>query len=232
MGSIGKTNSGPAMVNTATVTGNEKYTDFGNGNGAEKWFANTDLSNYTSWHTNLLTSGEKQSIVKYTGTSYVKMNQLLYTQNWDTIDAKDKTMLSNMYNGISKFELKKGINVTRQCDFQIFGVKGLMTPDAVKQLLTSSGGVIQNNGFLSFSADNRGRSIAGSGLIIHLRIPPSTGAGAYVKAISQHGSENEFILNNNSVLRFDPQSVTQDGYGKIHVNADWLGQAKSQVFAK
>ena len=211
----------------------DKYTDFNSTAGANKWFANEDLSNLKDWLQNL-SKDEKNAIGSYTASGYTGMNNTLYTKLWDNMDEYDKNKLSNLYNALSKFELKHGINVTRQADFQIFGASfgEKMTVDQVKQFLSKSNGVLQNDGFLSAGADSHGVSVAGEGLVLHFKIPPSVGAGAYVAPISSMGmSENEYLINNNAVFKFDPDSVQQIG-NKIHVNGEWLGQAKKQSFDK
>ncbi len=211
----------------------DKYTNFNNQQGASKWFANDSLSNYNEWE-NGLSTDEKVAIQSYTGSGYDSMNKNLYTTQWDDLDSYSKNKLSNLYNALSKFELKHGINVTRQSDFQIFGAKKntKMSVDDVKKFLTKTNGVLQNDGFLSASADDQGRSIEGSGLVLHFQIPPSVGAGAYVAHLSSLGVyENEYLINNNAVFKFDPNSVYSDGV-KIHVTGAWLGQAKKQSFDK
>ena len=107
-----------------------------------------------------------------------------------------------------------------------------MTVSQIKNLLAKSNGVLQNDGFLSSGADDHGVAIQGSGLVLHFKIPPSKGAGAYVAHLSSLGTlENEYLINNNAVFKFDPNSVHSQG-GKIHVTGEWLGQAKKQSFDK
>ena len=224
MGAVG-TSSG--LVNSPTAQA-EKYTEFKN-NGADKWFANEKDSNMTEWIDGL-SAGEKSAINHYTGYGYTDMNKTLYSKPWDEISAPSKKEMANLYNALSKFDLKRGINITRQTDFQIFGKEhnSNMSVNQVKKFLENNGGVLQSDGFMSFGANDHGMSLAGSGLVIHLQVPPSKGAGAYVNPISSHKGEEEFIVNSNSVLRFDPKSVTEMG-GKIHVTATWLGQSKMQT---
>ena len=227
MGAVGTSSSSSGLVNSPTAEV-DKYTVFKN-NGANKWFANENDSNMTEW-IDSLSGGEQAAISHYTGFGYTQMNKSLYNKPWDELGDYDKHELSNLYNALNRFDLKKGISVTRQADFQIFGMdKGdHMTVNQVKDFLKQTGGVLQNNGFLSFGANEHGVAIAGSGLVIHLQVPPSKGAGAYVGTISEHKGEQEYLLNNNALMKFDPNSVKSVG-GKIHVTAQWIGQAKMQT---
>lgn len=228
MGSVG------LGITNAPTSDTDKYTNFNSYQGSMKWFANPKLSNLEEWNQKLLTSAEKSAIVSYTGSAYSGINNTLYNKAWESMLPHEKEKASAIYNGLSKFELKHGITVTRQCDFQIFGGAKYekMTVDQVKSMLSGSNGVLQHDGFMSFGANDKGVSIAGSGVIVKLRIPPSKGAGAYVNPISLHKgqSENEFLLNNNAVLKYDVNSVKMVG-GKVYVEADWLGQAKSQTIS-
>ena len=224
MGSVGKSSS--MLVNKPTSEA-IKYSEL-TSNGATKWFGNEKNSNEKEWRNNL-TSDELHAIKSYTGYGYTTMNNNLYSTPWDEIGAYSKSEMSNLYNALNKFDLKRGINVTRQTDFQIFGGGhgDHMTVDQVKNYLTKNGGVLQSDGFMSFAANDKGISIAGSGLVVHLQVPPSKGAGAYVNQVSSHKGEYEYLLNNNAVLKFDPNSVKEEG-GKVHVTAQWLGQSKMQ----
>ena len=145
----------------------EKYTVFDDKGGARKWFANKDLSNYTEWRESL-TPSEEEAISKYTGNSYGTMNISLYNTPWDELSDYGKQRIMQLYDALSRFDLKHGINVTRQTDTQIFGDYGMSMEEIVASL-EKSNGYIQNDGFLSFSADPRGRSIAGSGVVLHLQ---------------------------------------------------------------
>lgn len=231
MGAVGvKTTSGSSLVNQPSAEA-EKYTEFDDHGGADKWFANEKLSNFSEWRTGL-SDAEYKALKSYTGGGYSSMNSSLYGIPWDEMSATQKAKMAALYDAISRFELKKGINVTRKADFQIFGAKDTysqMTVDQIKDFLKQTNGVVQNDGFMSFSADPRGRGINGNSVVIHLRIPPSKGAGAYVNPISSNMGEMEYVLNTNAVLKFDTNSVEKKSDGKIHVTADWLGQAQMQT---
>jgi len=228
------------------ATGGSKYAskDIGkithftdNVNSTIKWFKNEKLSNFTEWADNL-TDDEKAALDHYTGSGYYSMNDALYGTDWDDMSASQKKELSDLYNGLSKFELKKAIEVVRKCDFKLLGKKsGSMTEQQLKDAIVKNGGIIQNDGFLSAAASNSTTYGANSGLVIHITVPPSKGAGAFVAPISWAGTgEKEFLFNNNALLKFDPKSVksVSDGFGASHleVNAQWVGRATKQSFSK
>ena len=190
------------------------------------WFKKN--SNYSDWSPSI---EEIEQLKWYTAGGY-GINSILYNSPTSQLSEEDAKMANDLEHALSSFELNNGIEVTRQSDFKIFGKDSYtkMSADEIKDYLKENGGVIQNNAFLSFSADNVGRHIMGhSGLVMHLRIPPSKGAGAFVQYYSSHPSENEYLLNRNAVLKFDPNSVTVSSDGKIHITADWLGRAKKST---
>ena len=220
MGSTGLTNK--------PTSSSDKYTVFNSYAGSQKWMANPDLTNSVEWQKNL-TSAELNAIASYTGSGYSGMNTELYNTPWDEMSSHYKEKSAALYDAINKFELKKGITITRQCDSKIFGHSG-MSMEQIKNAITKNGGYIQNDGFMSFGTNNTGVAIAGSGVIISLKVPPSKGAVAYVNPLSSHkgAGENETIVNNNSVLKFNPDSIKQVG-NKVYVEAEWVGQAKKQT---
>ena len=220
MGSTGLSNKPTAKV--------DKYTHFDSYEGSQKWMANPKLTNSVEWMKGL-TSDEMSAIGSYTGSGYSGLNTALYNKPWDELIDYQKEKASNLYNAINKFVLKKGITITRQSDSKIFGHAG-MSAEQIKNAIIKNGGYIQNDGFMSFGTNDNGVAIAGSGVIISLKVPPSKGAVAYVNPISTHkgSAENETIVNSNSVLKFNPDSVKQVG-NKVYVEAEWVGQGKMQT---
>ena len=190
-------------------------------------------SNIEDWTLNQLTTGEQKAIQKFTGSAFSDINRWQYTIPWESMNDEQRAIISKMYNGLNKFELNSGVVVDRACDFQIFGKKKgeKMSMSDIYNHLKGSNGVVQNDGFMSFTTNKGGFGVAGSGLVIRLRVPPSVGAGGYVDHFSSHEGEKEFILNNNSVLRFDLNSMYTDNAGRVHIDADWLGRAKSQTIS-
>lgn len=229
-----KTVNGFELINNPAED-TEKYTVFDSYSGSQKWFANPNLSNSSEWK-GLLTPDELHYTKEYTGNAYSGYNTNLYEKDWDTMTEGQKEPLKHIYNALNKFELKHGITVTRASDFQIFGADygEKMTVEQIKNVLSGTNGVVQNNGFLSAGANQHGAAIEGSGLVVDYKIPPSKGAGAYIDPISHlsGANENEFLINNNAVFQFDLNSIHKGTDGKIHATAYWLGQAKKQAFKK
>lgn len=197
----------------------------------EWWREHDEYSNAKDWEDNLLDGDEVDAIKAWVGSGYYDMAEL-YTTEWDNMQDWEKEMATNIYNALNKFELKKGITVNRATDFKIFGANGGMTVEQIKDYLTNQtdNGLIQSDGFMAFSTRATGVPVASSGLIIHLNVPPNKGGGAYISnTIGENLSEREYLVNNNSIMRFDPKSVYKDDKGKIHVNAKLVGRAEMQT---
>lgn len=216
--------------------GSGKYTDFGSYGEAlmksSRFFS--ENSNAGQWIASL-TGDEYQAISYYTGVGYTPINKAMYTQDYEDMSPSMQNTVDSMQNGMDKFVLTKGINITRQCDFQIFGANKYesMTKEQIIDFIKNnadSDGTLQNDGFLSFGANNHGAAIAGSGLVLHAKVPPSIGAGAYVNPISQHSgsTENEFLFNAYSRFKFDLSSIREDSSGKIHINCIWKGRGTNK----
>lgn len=196
------------------------------------WREHTEMSNTADWMDNLLTEDEADAVKEWTGSGYWDLADL-YTTEWDDMQTSTKEFATDLFNAVNKFELKQGITVNRSTDFQIFGrdKHQKMTEEQVRNFLKNEtdNGLIQNDGFMSFSTRSAGVKVAGSGLVIHLNVPPNKGAGAYVSAVGGNKGEREYMTNNNSIMRFDANSVRTDENGYIHVNAKLVGQSKMQT---
>lgn len=219
---------------------NEKFVDFGAYHEALQksaaFFKDTNNSNSEDWLKNLK-SDEKIAIEDYTdegGIDYSVINKALYTKKWGDIPNHVKDRIQSMDRAFDKAILLKGIQITRQCDFKIFGAKygEKMSIQEIKDFIKKNGenNVLENKGYLSFGANNHGAAIAGSGLVIHLKVPPSIGAGAYVNPISTHASasENEFLVNRGANFKYDINSLRVDSMGKVHINATWVPGKKKK----
>jgi len=239
MGSYGITNNSGGTYQQLKAQSRD-FKDFESYDEAVDWFSNSRNSNQNVWindeNNSGLSSDELYAVERYTGSLYRELNKMMFNTPLENLSESNqyRQIVENLHDAINKFELKQGINVTRETDFRPFGKrKGVkMTVDEVKDFLNASGGVLQNDGALSFCAGDRGMGVSSSGLIIHLAIPKSKGYCAYVDPISSNNGENEVLVNNNSVFRYDPNSVRQDSGGRIHVNAYMLGVAKNQAISK
>ena len=221
-------------------SGQTKFTDFGAYDEAlkksSKFFS--ENSNSDTWSKGELTGNEHDAIEWYTGNGFTSINKAMYTTKYEDMSPSMKNTVDNIESGMNKFVLTKGIQVTRACDFKIFGAKSgeRMSIQQIKDYIkaNSTKGVLQNDGFLSSGANNHGAAIDGDGLVIHFKVPPSKGAGAYVNPISLHAGsgENEFLFNSKSQFKFDISSLRVDSMGKIHINATWVGRGRKQSFVK
>ena len=223
--------SGVTSFPDDTVLGNDKAIE-----AATKWFADDKMSNYIEW-TDKLTTDEYDAIRFYTGSGYDELNKELYELSWDKMDDDLKSYASDLYEGINKFELNKAINITRatSASYVFEGTSKWVGENTVADAETIKKAIKENpykqfNGFQS--ASTGAEPVFGGNLVIHYVIPPSKGAGAYVQPMSRHGSEREFVINSNAVVKFDPNSVRIDNEERIHVNAEWVGQAYDQHFDK
>ena len=190
-------------------------------------------SNIKSWLANL-TPEERAVISDFVGSEYEDINGAQYRIPWEDMSQEDKNAISRLHNALSKFELNKPITVNRATSFRIFGADddyAPMTIEDIKAHLSKTGEVVQNDGFMSFSTRSDGIPVEGTGLIIHLKIPPSKGAGAYIGNNYGIASESEFLVNTNTVMRFDKNSLYKDKYDIIHITADWLGRAEAQTIS-
>ena len=198
----------------------------------------SEHSNSDTWSNGELSGAEYDAIRHYTGSAYTSINKNMYNTPYDQMSSSMKETVDNMQSGLNKFVLDKGIQVTRQADFKIFGAKSgeSMTVQQIKDYIKANAdpkdGTLQQNGFLSAGANNHGADIDGSGLVIHFNVPKSVGAGAYVNPISMHSGsgENEFLFNCYSRFKFDTGSIRKDSYGRIHITATWKGRGKKQSF--
>lgn len=198
-------------------------------------------SNSDTW-ADELTDNEHKAVERYTGegyNSYKQVNNALYNTKYEDMPSNIKEAVDDIQSGLNKFVLEKGIQVTRQCDFKIFGAKKgeTMTISEIKDFIKNNAdpkdGTLQQDGFLSAGANNHGASIDGWGLVITFKVPAAIGAGAYVNPISQMSGagENEFLFNCYSRFKFDTSSMWTDSSGKIHINAIWKGRGRKQSFA-
>lgn len=192
----------------------------------DRWFA--DNSNREEW-VDGLSEDEREYIADFTGTGYVGINNDLYKKDWDDISEGRREFIEAMDEALGRFELKKGITVDRNCNFEIFGSGKRMSVDELKDYFVKNGTTLQNNAFMSFSAKKGQAYVFGSPLIIELDIPASKGAGAYIGTLSYHEDEQEFILNRNAVLNFDPNSIYEDKDGSVHIRATWVGKANKRA---
>ena len=194
----------------------------------DKWFSNPKLSNYEDFEDYVKNNYSAESAIDYyTGNGYDYLNEELYETPWDDMTDSKKKKAADLFNALNQFELNKAILCSRGTSLSYFG--NSHNAEGLKDFLNKSDGLLQFNGFQSTSTGSD--PAFGGSLVIHYTIPPSKGAGAYVRPISNHPSEREFLLNTNGVFKFDTSSIKVI-HGTVHINAAWVGQAADQVFTK
>lgn len=191
-----------------------------------------DISNLQQWLASL-TPDERSALQGYVDSTYEDINRWQYNIPWEEMSDYQKRDISDLYDAISKYELREGIVVNRETDFRIFGADEYehMSVSDIKDFLKSTNGVMQNDGFMSFSTRPNGVAVEGGGLVIHMKVPPSVGAGAYIGSTFGLPHESEFLMNTNTIMRLDPNSVYRDEYGKIHISGEALGRSRAQTIS-
>lgn len=226
MGSVGSGQSYTSFTSEDYAT--ETKLRYGaNENSAQHRFMKAN-SNIDEWESGLSPT-ERDAVRNYTGSKFRTMNNALYNVPFEEMEYDLQRRINNLSSALDKFELNRGIEVTRESSFSLFG--GNSTPAAIRNYLKATNGVLQVNGFMSASVEDRGYSVGDDDLVVHYRVPASKGAGGYVDRISVNGGENEFLFNRNGVYKYDINSIRYEG-NKVHINARWIGQAQEQYLPK
>lgn len=188
------------------------------------------ISNINEWRDSL-TYDEADVLDRYAGNDYEQINKLQYTKAWEDMSSEERKDIATLHEALNKFELTNGIEVNRATNFKIFGSDEPMTMSEVRNFLMKTDGVVQNDAFMSFSTHRDGIALEGRGLVIHLKVPPSKGAGAYIGNSYGIDVESEFLTNTNTIMKFDTSSMYVDGKGQLHINAEALGRAEAQTIS-
>lgn len=208
------------------------YTSFGSNvdratKQALKFFKNDENSNFVDWEESL-DWNQRGSIAQYTEDegSYTYINKDLNTIGYSKLDNITKKEVDDIDSAIASFGLYQRIQTTRQADFRMLGFDKTDKPSRSKIIskLEQSFGYMDFKAYLSSSCDEVGRTVNAHGVTVHIQVPPSIGAGAYInhKRLSHIGSENEFLFARNSVLKYDINSLAVKA-GVFHINAEWIG---------
>ena len=198
----------------------------------KKFMDNSDNSNTWVWREEL--SGQQErAFYRYTGTDDVyDINDALYNGKTDSLSSEQKSVIKNLDEAISGFSLYKGITATRQGDERMLGFKQgeKLTKQKIIDKLQETYGHLQYPAYLSSGVDDEGVAVATTGSVkVHIQVPPSKGAGAYLanRKTSAHSDENEFLFARNAVLKYDIGSLKEIGaLGIWEINARWIGIAE------
>lgn len=227
---------------TGRNNSSDRYYDFSdndlitNGNGldaANWWREHDEFSNAGDWEENELTTDESDAVDWWTNEGYHDA-KALYETPITGMEPHLYDAISDLTNAINKFELKKGMTVHRATSFLIFGAESKgqkLSVDEVKNFIKTNTdkGLMQIDGFMSFTTRPNGVAVAARGAVIDLDVPPNKGMGAYVSGVGGNYTEREYLTNRNAILRFDANSVRQDDHGLIHVKARLMGRAERQT---
>lgn len=188
------------------------------------------MSNVEDWYNNLAI-GERAVFSDYVGDGYDKINRAQYNTPWEEMTESQQESIATLHDALSRFELNKGIEVYRETNFKVFGSNSPMSMSEIRQYLLKNGDTQQIDGFMSFSTHKGGSAVDGRGLIIEMKIPPSVGAGAYIGNTMGYKEESEFLVNTNSVLKYDTNSMYVDSKGRVHISAEWVGRSQAQTIS-
>jgi len=182
----------------------------GDGNGGE-----TD-----TWVMQLGTD-EKNAIVKYTGSYYRELNKALRTHKDKVRDSSKgpfKTDRDNIEAGINSYRLKHNTIFHRSSSASLLG--GAST---VEEINAMAGKVVVDHGFTSTTTTYRtgGGTMFGD-IQYHISTPRGKGIGAFVRPISSHKSEEEFLFNYGSAYRI--VRAYRSSTGHTHVDLEYVGR--------
>lgn len=152
----------------------------------------------TDWYDNIRMN-HKEAIRQYSGYWYGDINGLergtLTKLNFDEQTySQIRRYTKLLEEALDKYELKRDIVVHRQ-------VSDDMLP-LFKQSFQSPNKLFMENGFFSTTAVKNSVSQHGS-IDLVVKVPKGKGRGAYIKYLSDHPSENEFLLNSHAIFTVD-----------------------------
>lgn len=196
----------------------------------KKYMDDDNNSNAWLWR-NELSKEQQNAFARYTGTDDVyDINSALYKGKKDSLSQSQKDVINNLDSAINDFTLYKGIMTTRQADARMFGFKKGENPSKQQILdkLQETYGHMQFPAYLSSGVDDEGVPVNAFGVMVHIQVPPSKGAGAYIsKEIHAHSEENEFLFARNTVIKYDLNSLKNKN-GIWEINARYVGKTEDE----
>lgn len=169
-----------------------------------------------------LGSDEKNAIDKYTGSYYRELNKVLRTRKDKVRDSSKgtyKTDRDNIEAGINSYNLKHNTIFHRSSSASLLG--GLTDPRDINAQL--AGKVVVDHGFTSATTTYRtGGGTYFGDIQYHISTPRGKGIGAFVKPISQHSSEEEFLFNYGSGYKVVRAYRSKTGH--THVDLEYVGR--------
>lgn len=126
--------------------------------------------------------------------------------------------VSQITAALDRFVLPKAIITHRTSTAQLLGFGDTATVDDVEAMI---GSVVVDDGFTSSTAIY-GTFEAYDEVVYHIKTPRGARAGAYIKGVSAHTEENEFLYNRGGCYRI--LGAYTDGDGLLNVNMEWIGR--------
>ena len=151
-------------------------------NDTDTYFSNTEWEKSLGWQ-------ERDAVEWYSGYGYDDFNRALREGKPGKNDLQKAALIDS---AISKAELKEPINVYRGSSSDLVG--GYSSISDIKKYMV--GQTVTDKGFTSTSI-SKNHTFGGQ---VHYKItvPPGKGRGAYIRGISQHPSEREFLRARNT----------------------------------
>lgn len=178
--------SGTKTAKAKAETTKKPRGNFGGGSDSGRQTDASMLAEFSSWR-NGLNEAQIDAIAAYTNGAYGSMNRYLRGQDPNASDFT-KQQVKNL-NSSFNHALSKGITVYRGTG---------MTDSATLAKMTTVGGVFRDKGAFSTSISRSfARSWAASKtnpVIYTVRLPKGFKNGAYVRSISPHKSEKEYLI--------------------------------------
>lgn len=165
---------------------------------------------------------EKDSIVKYTGSYYRELNGALRKYKDGVRDSSKgsfKTDRDNIEAGINSYNLRHNTIFHRSSSASLLG--GLTDPNEINEKL--AGKVVVDHGFTSTTTTYRtgGGTMFGD-IQYHISTPRGKGIGAFVRPISSHKTEEEFLFNYGSGYKV--VRAYRSSTGHTHVDLEYVGR--------
>ena len=180
----------------------------GNGGETDTWVMSLDAPQH-------------DSIVKYTGSYYRQLNTALRKHGDKVRDSSKgtfKTDRDNIEAGINRYTLRNNTIFHRSSSASLLG--GAKT---VEEINAMAGSVVVDQGFTSTTTTYRqgGGTMFGD-IQYHISTPRGKGIGAFVRPISSHPTEEEFLFNYGSAYRI--VRAYRSSTGHTHVDLEYVGR--------
>lgn len=194
-------------------------------NETTEWF--DENSNLQEWKERIEDLEYDEEIYGYTGEYFGSVNNYLRTDKFYksgfVTEEKVKSIVEELDESISGFELNSPIKVYRASGAEIFGSDDL----SFESLRSKIGETVHDNAFLSTSTLKQlpGEQTVGGRIKYEINIPEGKGQGAYIASFSENAQEREFLVARDGDYLI--RDVFKDKDDSIHVSMDFIGVNKA-----